>query len=268
MSQEQYNNLLSSLLKEKCALAKLRVELEGRKGKLCKSCKGFGHLARNCRNRKEGKKGVEILQNKFEVLRSRVMQCSVEERVVRSMKTALVKCFRCGDEGHKCRVYPKKERVACPREGKAHQKEKRREVRRVEKGEAARPVKGKAQQEEWKRSPWEVLRKRAEWYCGPTVPQDAELWELGWRGQGAIVTYLKYSECGEGGCHVEDDQGQGVVPYWKREKMNWCGCKGKKRESSMPTERKSAARVEKAAWPREAVREPLTHDSGAHCLPT
>ena len=46
-----------------------------------------------------------------------------------------------------------------------------------------RPVKGKAQQEEWKRSSWEVLRKRAEWYCRPTVPLDAELWELGWRGE-------------------------------------------------------------------------------------
>jgi len=101
MSQEQYNNLLSSLLKEKRALAKLRVELEGRKGKLCRSCKGFGHLARNYRNRKEGKKGVEIPQNKFEVLRSRVMQCGVEERVVRSMKMALVKCFRCGDKGRR-----------------------------------------------------------------------------------------------------------------------------------------------------------------------
>jgi len=34
--------------------------------------------------------------------------------------------------------------------------------------------------------------------------------------------------------------------------MNWCGCKGKKRESSAPTERKSAARVEKVVRPREA----------------
>jgi len=42
-------------------------------------------------------------QNKFEVLRSRIMQCSVEERVVRSMRMAVVKCFRCGGEGHKCR---------------------------------------------------------------------------------------------------------------------------------------------------------------------
>ena len=93
-------------------------------------------------------------------------------------------------------------------------------MRRVEEEGAARSVKGKAQQEEWKRSSWEVLRKRAEWYCGPTVPQDAELWELGWRGQGAVITYLKCSECGEGGCYVEDDWGQGVVPYWKREKMS------------------------------------------------
>jgi len=45
MSQEQYNTLLSNLLREKCAFAKLRVELEERKVKLCKSCKGFGHLA-------------------------------------------------------------------------------------------------------------------------------------------------------------------------------------------------------------------------------
>jgi len=48
---------------------------------------------------------------------------------------------------------------------------------------------------------------------------------------------------------VEDDRGQGVVPYWKREKMSWCGCKGK--ESGVPTERKSAARVEKAAHGQE-----------------
>jgi len=34
--------------------------------------------------------------------------------------------------------------------------------------------------------------------------------------------------------------------------MSWCGCKGKKGESGTPTERKSAARVEKAVWPREA----------------
>jgi len=60
MSQEQYNSLMSSLLKEKRALAKLREELEGRKGKLCKGCKGFRHLARNYRNRKDGEERAEM----------------------------------------------------------------------------------------------------------------------------------------------------------------------------------------------------------------
>jgi len=45
MSLQQYNSLLSNLLKEKHVLAKLREELKGRKGKLCKSYKKFGHLA-------------------------------------------------------------------------------------------------------------------------------------------------------------------------------------------------------------------------------
>jgi len=109
---------------------------------------------------------------------------------------------------------------------------------------------------------WEVLRKRAEWYCGLTVPRDAELWELGWYGQGAVVTYLKCSRCGEGGCHVEDDRGQGVVLYWKRKKMNWCGCKEVKEEGSAPTERKSTAKDEKAAQPREAKAQQSGARSG------
>jgi len=121
-------------------------------------------------------------QNKFEVSKSRVMQCGIEEKAVRSMRTVVVKCFKCGEEGHKCRECPlwerKVKRVAHPKKGKVHQGERR--LRRVEEGKAAHPVqRGKVQQEEWKRSPWEMLRKRAEWYCGPTVLQDAELWELG-----------------------------------------------------------------------------------------
>jgi len=133
-------------------------------------------------------------QNKFEILKSRVMQCGVEKKAIRSMRMIAVKCFKCGEEGHKCRWCPlwkKVKRVACPVEGKAYQGERElarsirkkvqegeKKLRRAEEGEVTHPVKGEGQQE-WKRSSWEVLRKRAEWYCGPTVPQDAELWELG-----------------------------------------------------------------------------------------
>jgi len=106
MSQEQYNTLLSNLLREKHTLTKLRVELEGRKEKLCRNCRGFGHLAQNCRKEKKEEKGVVIPQNKFEILSSRVMQYGVKERAVRNMRSIAVKCFKCGEEGHKCRECP------------------------------------------------------------------------------------------------------------------------------------------------------------------
>jgi len=195
MSQEQYNSLMSSLLKEKCTLAKLREELEERKGKLCRSCKEFGHLAQNCRNRKEREKGAEIPQNKFEVLKSRVMQYGIEEKAVRSMRTVVIRCFKCGEEGHKCRECPlwekKVKRVVHPDKGKAHQEERRlvhpirkkaqegeKRLRRMEEEKIAHPVKGEAQQE-WRRSSIEELRKKTEEHCGKGVPREARLLELG-----------------------------------------------------------------------------------------
>jgi len=45
MSLDQYNLLMSSLLKEKHTLTKLREELEEKREKLCQYYKGFGHLA-------------------------------------------------------------------------------------------------------------------------------------------------------------------------------------------------------------------------------
>ena len=240
---------MSSLLKEKHVLAKLREELEGRKGKLCRSCKGFGHLAQNCRNKKEEEKGTEMPQNKFEVLKSRVMQCGVEERVVRSVKTVVVRCFKCEGEGHKCRECPlwerKVKRVAHPRKRKAHQEERR--LRRMEEEKAVRPVKGEAQQEWW-RSSIEELRKRAEEHCGKGVPEETQFLELGWYVPGMIVMYTKCRGYGRKGSYAEDNRGQRVL----QGRTFWCGCRGKKRESGAPTERKSAAREEKAAQPREA----------------
>jgi len=103
MSQEQYNTLLSNLLREKCTLAKLRIELEGRKGKLCRSYREFRYLVQNCKNKRKGEKGVATPQNKFEALSSKVMQYGVEERIVRNMRTAAAECFKCREKGHKCR---------------------------------------------------------------------------------------------------------------------------------------------------------------------
>jgi len=97
----------------------------------------------------------------------------------------------------------------------------------------------------------EELRKKTEEHCGKGVPREAQLLELGWMTEDIVVLYLA-CKCGEKRSHVEDNWGQGVIPFWKWKELSWCGCKGKKRESSVPTERKSVARVEKAARPREA----------------
>jgi len=94
---------LSNLLKEKRVLAKLREELEERKEKLCKSCKKFRHLARNYKKKRKEEEGTVISQNKFEVLKSRVMQCKVEESMIRRVAVVEVECFKCGEKGHKCR---------------------------------------------------------------------------------------------------------------------------------------------------------------------
>jgi len=64
---------MSNLLREKHSLAKLREELEGRKEKICRCCKKFGHLARNYRSKREGEKGEATPVNKFEMLSSRMM---------------------------------------------------------------------------------------------------------------------------------------------------------------------------------------------------
>ena len=106
MSLQQYNSLMSMMLREKPALAKLREELEGRKRKLCFGCKEFGHLAQNCRKQKEEGKGTVVPQNKFEVLRSRIMQCGEGERMIRRMEVMEVECFKCREKGHKCRECP------------------------------------------------------------------------------------------------------------------------------------------------------------------
>jgi len=96
---------MSSLLNEKHALAKIRTELEGRREKMYQYYKGFGHLAQNCRNKKKGEKRTNIPQNKFEVLRSKVMQCEVREETIKRIGVVEVECYKCREIGHKCKEY-------------------------------------------------------------------------------------------------------------------------------------------------------------------
>jgi len=81
MSLKQYNSLMSSMLNQQQALAKLRAELEEREKKKYFSCRKFGHLAYNYRNSVREEKGKLIPKNKFEVLVSQVMQYRVRGEI-------------------------------------------------------------------------------------------------------------------------------------------------------------------------------------------
>jgi len=72
MSLEQYDNLMNDMFNQRRALAKLRVELERREGRIYRKCGRFGHLAQRCRSGKEQKK-KKVINNRFEALGSRVM---------------------------------------------------------------------------------------------------------------------------------------------------------------------------------------------------
>jgi len=93
----------------------------------------------------------------------------------------------------------------------------------MEEEKAARPVKGEVQQG-WRRSSIEELRKKAKEHCGKGVPREAQLLELGWMTEEIVVSYLA-CKCGEKGSHVEDNWGQGVIPFWKWKELSWCECK-------------------------------------------
>jgi len=64
---------MSNLLKEKCTLTLLRAKLEEKREREYWNCKGFRHLAYNCRSKEKGGKEIIIPQNKYKVLRSRVI---------------------------------------------------------------------------------------------------------------------------------------------------------------------------------------------------
>jgi len=101
MSLEVYNQTMSSLLKQQRALAKLREELEGREGRKCWECQQFGHLAKNCRSKGRKDEKKKKGENRFEVLANRVMQCGVREVRRQKVVEDKMRCFKCGEEGHK-----------------------------------------------------------------------------------------------------------------------------------------------------------------------
>ena len=91
---------MNNMLNQRHALAKLRAELEGREGRICRKCGRFRHLAQKYRSGEEQKKKA-VGGNRFEVLKSKVMQCGVREVRRQKVVREEVKCFECREKGHK-----------------------------------------------------------------------------------------------------------------------------------------------------------------------
>jgi len=91
---------MSDMLNQRHALTKLRAELEGREGRICRKCRRFEHLTQKYRSGEEQEKKA-VRGNRFKVLKSRVMQCGVRKVRRQEMMREEVKCFGCGKKGHK-----------------------------------------------------------------------------------------------------------------------------------------------------------------------
>jgi len=135
----------------------------------------------------------------------------------------------------------KKRKPAHLKREKAQKHGKKREVRRIEEEKAACPAREKVQQEGWKRSSIEELRKREE-HCGKKVPQKARLLDLGWVTEKVVVLYLtcKY---GKKGSHVEDNWEQRMVLLWKWRKLIGVNAKRRQRRKQCSPERQKCNKV-------------------------
>jgi len=134
-----------------------------------------------------------VAENRFEVLRSWVMQCGVRE--VRRQETVreVVKCFGCGREGHK--------KWECPRKKERNKSE-----------EAAPP-----------REIWERVKLHSGTKGLP--PRGAKMSMEEWITQSEVVTFVECRGCNYKGTKTQENRGQGFLG--KKQLLHmWCeGCR-------------------------------------------
>ena len=189
MFLEEYNDILSKMLNTRRALAKMKSELEGREGRKCWECKRFGHLAKNYRNKGGRVEKKKKSTNRFKTLTSRVMQCGVKEVRRQEVVREVVKCFRCGREGHK--------KWECPQKNERNRKKEAAPQQAV----------------------WEKVKGHSKAKGLP--PRGAAVCMEGWTTPREVVTFVECRECDYKGTKTEENQGQGFLSKGQLCNM-WC----------------------------------------------
>ena len=115
--------------------------------------------------------------------------------------------------------------------------------RRLAKGKVVHVINPqKAQQKKWRKSPGDALQQRAFEYCGKGVPEEADLFELGWSNGEVIVSYLTCEDYRRKEHHVAEDREQEVVKRKEWEELKSIENvqkKEKRRQCALPREKHS-----------------------------
>ena len=177
MFLDQYNSLMSDMLNKRHALAKLRAELEGREGRLCRHCGRFRHLIQKYRSEEKQKKKI-VIGNKFKVLGSHVMQCGVRELRRQKIAREKVKYFECGEERHK--------KWECPN------------MRKKKQEKVALP-----------RKVWEKVKRHSR--VRELLPRKAAMCIEGWTTRREMVIFVEYRRYDYKGTKAKENRGQGFL---------------------------------------------------------
>ena len=168
---------MSDMLNQRCALAKLRAELKGREGRICRRYGRFGHLTWKCKSEEEQKK-EKVVTNRFEALGSQVIQYGVREMRRQEIVEEEVKCFGCGEKGHK--------KWECLN------------IKKRKQEEVAPPQKV-----------WEKVKEHSRTRGLP--PRRAAMCMEGWTTPREVVMFVECRGCNYKGMKTEENQGQGFL---------------------------------------------------------
>ena len=134
-----------------------------------------------------------MVENRFKVLKNRVMQCGVKEVRRQEVVREVVKCFGCGEKGYKKWEYLRK-------------KKKRRREEVVPLHEV-----------------WEKVKKHSEARGLPS--RGVAMCMEGWTTLREVVTFVEYKRCDYKRTKIEENRGQGFLGKAQLSNM-WCGgCK-------------------------------------------